>query len=300
MKIECRDLVKTYKTVQAMDGLTLKVPEGQILGLLGKNGQGKSTLIKTLAGVIRPDSGAVILDGQIPGTATKARVSWLPELSGLDLSWSVRQTLNFWQDFFPDFNRSRADEMLKQLNLVPDMRLREMSKGMREKLQLVLVMARDADLYLLDEPMAGVDPVTREEILDTILTGYRPGSTMILSTHLVSDVERILDRVAFIDQGQVILDWICGMTGMALGLKRHGSRLGMSVLWGVLLYVAVIVIQVLLALMVAGPDGMVSQDTMELSVFMTMMKTLVAGYGMMDLLLILLGSFVYSRGFDLE
>ncbi|WP_285945186.1 ATP-binding cassette domain-containing protein, partial [Faecalibaculum rodentium] len=146
MKIECRDLVKTYKTVQAMDGLTLTVPEGQILGLLGKNGQGKSTLIKTLAGVIRPDSGTVILDGQIPGTATKARVSWLPELSGLDLSWSVRQTLNFWQDFFPDFNRSRADEMLKQLNLVPDMRLREMSKGMREKLQLVLVMARDADL----------------------------------------------------------------------------------------------------------------------------------------------------------
>ena len=113
MKIECRDLVKTYKTVQAMDGLTLTVPEGQILGLLGKNGQGKSTLIKTLAGVIRPDSGTVILDGQIPGTATKARVSWLPELSGLDLSWSVRHTLNFWQDFFPDFNRSRADEMLK-------------------------------------------------------------------------------------------------------------------------------------------------------------------------------------------
>lgn len=206
MKIECRDLVKVYKHARAMDHMTLDIPEGQILGLLGKNGQGKSTLIKTLAGIIRPDSGTVTLDGQEPGTSTKNRVSWLPELSGLDLSWSTREALSFWQDFFPDFNRGRAEAMLAQLKLDPGMRLREMSKGMREKLQLVLVMGRDADLYLLDEPMSGVDPVTREEILDTILAGYRPGSTMILSTHLVSDVERILDRVAFIDQGKVILE----------------------------------------------------------------------------------------------
>lgn len=205
MKVQCTNLVKTYRQVRALDGLTLEIPEGAIVGLLGKNGQGKSTLIKLLAGVARWDEGELTLDGQQPGTATKAKVSWLPEVCGLDLSWSAGKVLRFWEEFFPDFNREKAAALMRQLHLDPGQKLREMSKGIREKLQLVLVMSRDADLYLLDEPMSGVDPVTRDEILDTILTGYRPGSTLLLSTHLIQDVERILDQVIFLDKGKAVL-----------------------------------------------------------------------------------------------
>lgn len=133
MKIQCKNLVKTYRQVRALNGLTLEIPEGAIIGLLGKNGQGKSTFIKLLAGVARWDEGELTLDGQQPGTATKAKVSWLPEVCGLDLSWSAGKVLRFWEEFFPDFNREKADALMRQLHLDPGQKLREMSKGMRGK-----------------------------------------------------------------------------------------------------------------------------------------------------------------------
>lgn len=203
--IVCHELTKEYRHKTALNGTDLHLQSGHITGLLGKNGQGKSTLIKILAGVVKPTSGTILIDGQTPGTATKAKVAWLPEISGLDRSLTVAQTLDFWQDFFPDFDRQRAEKLLKQLDLDPGQKLKHMSKGMQEKVQLILVLARDADVYLLDEPMAGVDPVTRDEILDTILGNCHPGSTMLISTHLIADIERILDDVVFLDQGQVVL-----------------------------------------------------------------------------------------------
>ena len=203
--LECRDLCKSYGNIQALEHINFTVEPGKIVGLLGPNGSGKTTLIKMANGLITWDSGELLIDGKAPGRETKSIVSYLPERTYLADWMSVRQLLDFFCDFYPDFQRARAEEMLSHLNIRQDMRIRQMSKGTREKVQLIMVMSRAAKLYLLDEPIGGVDPATRDYILSTIITNYNPEAAVIISTHLIADVEKVLDEVIFINQGQVVL-----------------------------------------------------------------------------------------------
>ncbi|WP_312279302.1 ABC transporter ATP-binding protein [Oscillibacter sp.] len=202
---ECSELTKNYGRALALDHLSLTVEPGHIVGLLGPNGSGKTTLIKLANGLLTPDSGAVLVDGRVPGTPTHAIVSYLPERTCIPLWMSTRKLLDFYQDFYVDFRRERAEEMLAHLNIRMDQTIRQMSKGTREKVQLIMVMSRAAKLYLLDEPIGGVDPATRDYILNTIIGNYDPEAAVIISTHLIADVEQVLDEVIFINQGQVVL-----------------------------------------------------------------------------------------------
>ncbi|WP_312634223.1 ABC transporter ATP-binding protein [Oscillibacter sp.] len=202
---ECNELTKSYGRASALDHLSLTVEPGHIVGLLGPNGSGKTTLIKLANGLLTPDSGAVLVDGMAPGTSTHAIVSYLPERTCIPLWMSTRKLLDFYQDFYADFRRERAEEMLTHLNIRMDQTIRQMSKGTREKVQLIMVMSRAAKLYLLDEPIGGVDPATRDYILNTIIGNYDPEAAVIISTHLIADVEQVLDEVIFINQGQVVL-----------------------------------------------------------------------------------------------
>ena len=203
--ITCKGVVKRYGARTVLNGLDLTVRPGRIVGLLGKNGAGKSTLFKLMNDLLTPDGGEILFCGEPVGEKSKARISYLPERTYLDRDMKISRVYRFFEDFYRDFDRARAEKMLRDLDLDPEMRIRKMSKGMQEKLQLILVMSRDADLYLLDEPLGGVDPSTRETILDTILTNFRDGASLVISTHMIAEVERILDEVIILKDGAVAL-----------------------------------------------------------------------------------------------
>lgn len=202
---ECTGLSKRYGGAIALDGVDLKAEPGRLLGLLGPNGSGKTTLIKIACGLLQPSSGSVSIDGKVPGAETKKLVSYLPDRMCLPRYMSAQQLLNMYADFFEDFDEQRAGELLTRLDVRPELRVRQMSKGTQEKVQLVLTMSRRAKLYLLDEPIGGVDPATRDFIIDTIMNNYAPDAAVVISTHLISEVERILDDVVFIDRGRVVM-----------------------------------------------------------------------------------------------
>jgi len=203
--LECRNLVKTYANSEALKGINLTINRGRIVGLLGPNGSGKSTLIKLANGLLTPSSGEILINGLKPGIETKKIVSYLPERTYLNDWMKVSDIINFFKDFYDNFNPEKAYSMLEKLNINPNDKLKTMSKGTKEKVQLILVMSREADLYLLDEPIAGVDPAARDYILNTIITNYNENATIIISTHLISDIERILDDVVFISYGNIFL-----------------------------------------------------------------------------------------------
>ena len=201
--LECKDLTKRYGNKTALDQISFSLMPGKIIGLLGPNGSGKTTLIKLLNGLLVPTEGHIFIDGLAPGVETKKFVSYLPERTYLNSWMKVCDIIDFFQDFYEDFDKARAYDMLKRLNINPSVRLRTMSKGTKEKVQLILVMSRRARLYWLDEPTAGVDPAARDYILSTIIQNYDENATIIISTHLISDVENILDDVVFIQNGHI-------------------------------------------------------------------------------------------------
>lgn len=205
--LECRNLSKKYGNhFYALNDLTLSLDSGQIVGLLGPNGSGKTTLIKLINGLLNPSSGEVLIDGKAPGVDTKKIVSYLPERTYLDESMKVRDIIRFFAEFYGNFITDRAYQMLSDLEISADARLRTLSKGTKEKVQLILVMSRDAKLYILDEPIGGVDPAARDYILHTILANYNEESTILLSTHLIHDIENILDRVVFLKEGRLAMN----------------------------------------------------------------------------------------------
>ncbi|AWW25265.1 ABC transporter ATP-binding protein [Acetobacterium carbinolicum] len=203
--LNTNNLTKSYGKKTALSQINMEVPRGRIIGLLGPNGSGKSTFIKLAAGLLVPSSGEIFIDGQAPGALTKAKVSYLSERSYLSDWMRVSEILVFFEDFYEDFNRIKAENMLKDLAINPDDRLKTMSKGTKEKVQLILVMSRQAELYLLDEPIGGVDPAARDYILNTIITNYKEEASVIISTHLIADIEQILDDIMFINQGELVL-----------------------------------------------------------------------------------------------
>ena len=207
--LECNNLTKTYAGVTALDHIDLAIDPGRIVGLLGPNGSGKTTLIKLAAGLLQPTQGQILIDGKKPSPETNAVLSYLPERIALSQWMKVTQVLDFFCDFYKDFDRSAAEAMLAQLQIAPNQVLKQMSKGTKEKVQLILAMSRKAKLYLLDEPIGGVDPATRDYILHTILSNYNPEAAVIISTHLIGDVEQILDEVVFLSRGQSALHDSC-------------------------------------------------------------------------------------------
>ena len=202
--LSCENLTKQYGAVTALDGVNLNIEPGRIVGLLGPNGSGKTTLIKIANGLLTPTSGRILINGMEPGVETKKLVSFLPERTYLANWMSVKQLLNYFQDFYEDFDRERAATMLAHLNIPETQRIRQMSKDTREKVQLILVMSRRARLYLLDEPIGGVDPAARDYILNTIIGNYDPQAAVVISTHLIADVEPLLDEVVFIQNGHIL------------------------------------------------------------------------------------------------
>ena len=227
--LECRKLSKSYGRAQALDGVSFAIEPGRIVGLLGPNGSGKSTLIKLANGLLTPTDGEILIDGKAPGKESHAMVSYLPERTAIPTWMSAGQLMDFYEDFYRDFRRQAAEEMLHRLDIQPGQRIRQMSKGTREKVQLIMVMSRSASLYLLDEPIGGVDPATRDYILSTIISNYNPSASVVISTHLISDVEKVLDEVVFIDKGHLVLqasvDQIREEKGMSVdALFREGFK----------------------------------------------------------------------------
>ena len=196
--LECRGLVKFFPNCLALNNVDLTVPKGRIVGLLGPNGSGKSTLIKLANGLLTPTQGTILVDGKEPGIETKKIVSYLPERTYLTEWMTVQDMLDLFNDFYADFNIAKARDMLARLNIQTKARIKTMSKGTKEKVQLILVMSREAQLYLLDEPIGGVDPATRDYILRTIIGNYNEDASVVLSTHLIADVEQVLDEVIFL------------------------------------------------------------------------------------------------------
>lgn len=204
--IEITGLTKTYdKNKVAINNLSLTVPRGKIIGLLGPNGSGKTTLIKMMNGLLTPTGGKILINGQEPGVETKARISYLPDRTYLGNGQKIGDVLDYFADFYPDFSKEKAFAMLESLDIDANTRLKALSKGNKEKVQLILVMSREADLYILDEPIAGVDPAARDYILRTIINNYSPQASVLLSTHLIGDIESVLDEVIFLRYGQLIL-----------------------------------------------------------------------------------------------
>lgn len=201
----CKDLSKGFGPALALADVNLTVGRGKIVGLLGPNGAGKTTLIKLLNGLLQPTKGEIYIDGQKPGVYTKSIVSYLPDRMYFDDSRTVADMMELFSDFYADFNRTKAEDMCRTLSIDMNSRIKTLSKGTKEKVQLMLVMSRAAQLYLLDEPIAGVDPAARDFILNTILTNYNDNGTVLISTHLITDVERVLDEVIFLKQGRVIM-----------------------------------------------------------------------------------------------
>lgn len=203
--LECVHVNKSFGNKEILKDVNLTIPRGKIIGLLGKNGTGKSTLIKLVNDLLTPTSGKILVNGKSVGVESKKVIAYLPERTYLDKSMTVDKVIEFFEGFYENFDSKKARKLLKDLDLDTTQKLSKMSKGMQEKVQLVLVMSRSADLYILDEPLGGVDPATRDYILDTILTNFNEGASVIISTHLISDIERILDEVIFIDKGRIFL-----------------------------------------------------------------------------------------------
>ncbi|CRZ33759.1 ABC-2 type transport system ATP-binding protein [Herbinix hemicellulosilytica] len=203
--LECNSLTKKFGSVTALNNINLNLERGKIIGLLGPNGSGKTTLIKLINGLLVPTSGTIRIAGKAPGVESKKIVSYLPERTYLPDWLKVSQAIDFFKDFYEDFDVNKAYDMLKRLNLDPSKTLKSLSKGTKEKIQLILVMSRNADLYCLDEPIGGVDPAARDYILNTIITNYNENATVIISTHLISDIENVLDEAIFIKEGNLHL-----------------------------------------------------------------------------------------------
>ena len=203
--VNIKNLSKSYGEKKVLDNINLTITNGKIVGLLGKNGAGKTTLIKLINDLLTPTEGKILINGKSVGVETKKIISYLPERTYLNKQMKVTEVLDYFSDFYDNFDKVKALKLLKDLDLDVNMNLTKMSKGMQEKVQLVLVMSRSADLYILDEPLGGVDPATRDYILDTILSNFKEDASVIISTHLISDIERILDEVVFIDKGKIIL-----------------------------------------------------------------------------------------------
>ena len=203
--LEIKNLNKSYGKKEVLKDINLNISSGKIIGLLGKNGVGKTTLIKIINDLLVPSSGSVLVNGKKIGVETKRIISYLPERTYLNKQMKVYEVLKYFKDFYDDFDYDKALKLLKDLDIDIDKSLYKMSKGMQEKVQLVLVMSRRAKLYILDEPLGGVDPATRDYILDTILSNFNDDASVIISTHLIADIERILDEVVFIDKGKIVL-----------------------------------------------------------------------------------------------
>ena len=203
--LEINHLYKSYDSKNVLCDINLKVKQGKIIGLLGKNGTGKSTLIKLINDLLVPDKGNIKVNGKAIGVESKKIISYLPERTYLNKNMTVLEVINYFRDFYDNFDSAKAIKLLQDLKLDVNQKLSKMSKGMQEKVQLVLVMSRKAKLYILDEPLGGVDPATRDYILDTILNNFSDDASIIISTHLISDIERILDEVIFIDNGKIII-----------------------------------------------------------------------------------------------
>ena len=204
-RIEINNLTKEFGRITAVDSVSLSLEKGQIVGLLGPNGSGKTTLIKIMNGLLTPTAGHITIDGHEPGVETKKIVAYLPDRNALPDYMTTAQLMNLYQDFFSDFNRNKAETMIADLGIDMNQQMKKMSKGTKEKLQLCLVMAREAEVYLLDEPIGGVDPATRDYILRTIISNYNEDAVVIISTHLIADIESVLDDVVFIKDGKVVL-----------------------------------------------------------------------------------------------
>ncbi len=204
--LECKNVTKSFEGRTILNHVELSIDGGNIVGLLGKNGAGKSTLIKLINDLLTLDEGEILIDGTPVGLKSKEMISYLPERTYLDKTMTVNGVLNYFSEFYKDFDRQKAERLLQDLGLSKTQKLTKMSKGMQEKVQLVLVMSRKAKLYILDEPLGGVDPATRDYILDTILSNFAEDATVLISTHLIADVERILDQVIFIENGTVVLN----------------------------------------------------------------------------------------------
>ena len=203
--LEINNLNKSFDNKVILKDINLSIQSGKIIGLLGKNGVGKTTLIKLINDLLTPTSGEILIKGQKIGVETKKVISYLPERTYLNKQMKVSEVISYFEDFYDNFDSEKAKKLLKDLDLDINQKLAKMSKGMQEKVQLVLVMSRNADLYVLDEPLGGVDPATRDYILDTILSNFNENASVIISTHLISDIEKILDEVIFIDKGQIVL-----------------------------------------------------------------------------------------------
>ena len=203
--VECKHVTKKYGVKVALDDVNLTIEKGKIIGLLGPNGSGKTTLIKLLNDLLVPNSGEILIQRNHPGVETKKIISYLPERTYLNFNMKIKEVIQYFKDFYEDFREEVAYELLKKLDINPDDKLKTLSKGMKEKVQLILVMSRKAQLYILDEPIGGVDPAARDYILDTILKNFNEEATIIISTHLISDIEKILDEVIFIKKGKIVL-----------------------------------------------------------------------------------------------
>ena len=203
--VSCRGLSRYFGEIKALDNVDLTLEPGKIVGLLGPNGSGKTTLIKILNGLLQPTAGTVEILGAAPGPASKAQISYLPDRGYFPEWMCVRDMIDMFSDFYADFDRPKALEMCRSLGLEQGQKIKTLSKGTREKMQLMLVMSRKARLYLLDEPIAGVDPAAREFIMHTILTNYNEEGTVLISTHLLLDVEQVLDEAIFLQNGKVVL-----------------------------------------------------------------------------------------------
>lgn len=203
---ECHNLIKKYDQFYALNHLNLRLERGQIIGLLGPNGSGKTTLIKLICGLLTPSSGTLTIAGLSPGVETQKIISYLPERTYLNSWMRVRDIVSYFKDFYNDFDDKKAYAMLADLKIDPSARLHTLSKGTKEKVQLILIMSRNAELYILDEPIGGVDPASRDYILHTIISNYNENATVLISTHLIADIEQILDRVVFIQNGQLLLN----------------------------------------------------------------------------------------------
>lgn len=203
--LTCRGLTKNYGGLVAINNIDLTVQSGRIIGLLGPNGSGKTTLIKIINGLLTPTSGSVLINGNAPGVETKKQVAYLPDNSYLNSWMTVSQIIDMFADFYEDFRPELALEMLAKLGITPKAKLKTLSKGNKEKVCLILVMSRNALLYVLDEPIAGVDPATRDYVIATIINNYNPDASVIISTHLIADIEQVLDEVIFINQGNIVM-----------------------------------------------------------------------------------------------
>lgn len=203
--LRCENLTKKFGYKTALDGLSMSIESGRIIGLLGPNGAGKTTLIKIINGLLSPTGGAVYIDGEAPGPKTKPKVSYLPDVNYLNNWMTVEQIIGMFTDFYEDFRPELAFDMVSRLGIDRTARLKSLSKGNKEKVCLILVMSRNALLYILDEPIAGVDPATRDYIISTIINNYNPAASVLISTHLISDIESVLDEVLFIKDGRIVL-----------------------------------------------------------------------------------------------